>query len=237
MSIDSLLCDTVKFEITDQIGHIILNDPPENRMTMRFFHKLHEIVNEMKSLDSIRGLIIRSNGRHFSSGADLNDLINAIKKSIVSKDQKEIPGYSSVLEQNVETFRSIASLKIPVVAAIQGVCIGSALELALCAHVRVCEERTSLGLPEVQFNLMPGCGGTVRLPKLTGFATAMELILSGDIISAGDAFEKGIADIIVPRKRSNEIAKQLIEKYGNDDFSSDKFREMVRMCVNNGEFR
>ena len=234
MSTTSASCDLIKFEMVDMIGHIVLNDPPENRMTMQFFKRLHEIVNNIKELDYIRGLIIRSNGRHFSSGADLNDLIQAVKSSIMIDGQKGVNDYSSVLYQNVETFNSIASLKIPVVAAIQGVCIGSALELALCAQVRVCEQRTSLGLPEVLFNLMPGCGGTVRLPHLTGVSTAMELVMSGEIISAEDAFVKGITDAIVPRKQSTEIAIHLIKMFENSG-SGGSFRDMVLKCVTSGD--
>ena len=234
MSIISVPSDLIKFEMVDMIGHIVLNDPPENRMTMQFFKRLHEIVNKIKELDYIRGLIIRSNGRHFSSGADLNDLIQAVKSSIMIDGSKGAHDYSSVLYQNVETFNSIATLEIPVVAAIRGVCIGSALELALCAQVRVCEQRTSLGLPEVLFNLMPGCGGTVRLLHLTGVSTAIELVMSGEIISAEDAFAKGITDIIVPRKQATEIAIQLIELFESNG-SGSSFRDMVLKCVTNGD--
>jgi enoyl-CoA hydratase/carnithine racemase len=221
------LCFPIQFEIIDQIGYIILNDPPENRMTMRFFATLKDIVDNIKSMDSINGLIICSKGRHFSSGADLKELTEVIKEAIESVKGLGTENYLSILDENRETFESLATLCIPVVAALHGVCIGSALELALCADVRVCEERTTLGLPEVSFGVMPGCGGTVRLTKLAGASVALDLILTGQLLSAEDAQIAGIADMVVARKQSVDIARKLICSAPKGS-TKEGFREFVR---------
>jgi enoyl-CoA hydratase/carnithine racemase len=225
VSAPSELFTPIHFEIVDQIGHIILNDPPENRMTTHFFLKLREVVEKIESMGSITGLIICSKGRHFSSGADLQELTEVIKL-VHASEQFSTGRQLSILDKNRETFEKLATLKIPVVAALQGVCIGSALELALCADVRICEHRATLGLPEVEFGVMPGCGGTVRLTKLTGTGVALDLILTGQLISAEDALVAGIADMIVPRKQSTVIARQLFGKVPKGVLK-DGFREFV----------
>lgn len=226
-STSAALCTPIQFEIIDQVGYIILNDPPENRMTIHFFAKLKEIADKVKRLDSIKGLIICSKGRHFSSGADLLELTDVIKETVDSDDGLDSVRHLSILEENRETFETLATLCIPVVAAVHGVCIGSGLELALCADVRVCEERTTLGLPEVSFGVMPGCGGTVRLTKLAGTGVALDLILTGQLMSAEDAQIAGIADMVVARKQSVDIARKLICSAPKGITKVD-FREFVR---------
>jgi enoyl-CoA hydratase/carnithine racemase len=219
-------CNPVRFEIKDQIGYLVLNAPPENRMTTQFFTKLHERINEIECIDSIKGLIICSEGRHFSSGADLKDLAKVVSgkkaENLCTMDYQK-----STLDENVKIFSSLSNLKIPVIAAIHGVCIGSALELVLCADIRICEHRTTLGFPEVQFNLMPGCGGTVRLPLLTGVGTALNLMLTGDLIGADDAFTYGVVDIVVERKKAVLTGIELIRIAYQKNIKKESFRKSI----------
>ncbi len=218
-------CKPVRFEIKDQIGYLVLNAPPENRMTTLFFNMLHEIVKEIECIDSIKGLIMCSEGRHFSSGADLNELAEMVngKKSYDLSTMDRL----SILDENVKMFISLENLRIPVIAAIHGVCIGAALELALCADVRICEYRTTLGFPEVQYNLMPGCGGTVRLPFLTGVGTALNLMMTGDLIGADDAFAYGVIDIIAGRKKAIPTGIELLEIAYQKSIRKEDFRKSI----------
>jgi enoyl-CoA hydratase/carnithine racemase len=202
-------------------------------MTINFFAKLKKIVDMVKRLDSINGLIICSKGRHFSSGADLQELTEVIKKAIDSEEWSGTERHLSILDENRETFETLATLSIPVVAAMHGVCIGSAFELALCADVRVCEERTTLGLPEVSFGVMPGCGGTVRLTKLAGAGVALDLILTGQLISAEEAQVAGIADIVVARKQSVDVARKLIKSVPRRT-TKEGFKEFARDSIVKG---
>jgi len=203
--------DPVFFEISDQIGYIVLNDPPENRMTLRFFEMLQTIIDRVRLLDTLKGVVICSNSRHFSSGADLPELTSALRQ----ERSADSDAHLSILVKNSHCFTAISELKMPVIAAIQGLCMGSAYELALCADVRVAEPHSTLGLPEVEYGVMPGCGGTVRLSKLTGTASALELILSGQLLAADEALREGLVDIVVLRKQAVGYARKIIiDAYG-----------------------
>jgi len=102
--------------------------------------------------------------------------------------------------ENYRAFVNLEQLEIPVISAIRGVCLGSAFELALFSHFRICSEDAVLGLPESTFNLMPGIGGIQRVSALTGKAIAMEIILHGNTFTGGDALEMGLVDAVVPKR-------------------------------------
>jgi enoyl-CoA hydratase len=104
--------------------------------------------------------------------------------------------------ENYQAFVTLEQLEIPVISAIRGVCLGSAFELALFSHFRICAGDAVLGLPESTFNLMPGIGGIQRVATLAGKSKAIELILRGITFPAQDALEMGLVDAIVPR---NEV--------------------------------
>src|SRR5690606_36851673 len=108
----------------------------------------------------------------------------------------------------------INALPIPVVAAIHGACLGGGLELALACHARVCTDdaKTVLGLPEVQLGLLPGSGGTQRLPRLVGVSTALEMILTGKQLRARQALKAGLVDDVVPHAILLEAAVELAKK-------------------------
>ncbi|NVO01711.1 MAG: enoyl-CoA hydratase/isomerase family protein [Bacteroidetes bacterium] len=200
---------TISWEVFENIGHLQLNQPPTNKMTIFFFEELTDFVQNFLPTQKIEALIISGKGRHFSSGADLNNLLSAIK------EQNEISESASLelLNKNMDTLNALFNLKIPVIAAISGVCLGSALELALFCHVRICDTSSLLGLPEAIFNLMPGLGGAVRITQLKNKAKAMELILSGENFSAKEAKEWGIIDIVAPKKKSLETAIKFAKTY------------------------
>ena len=217
----------VHFDIVNHVGYIVLCNPPENRMNMQFFRCMKEIVAAIKKSDTLRGLIICSQGRHFSSGADLDELAGVLQCGAGVENHRNINEQLQVLDENTQCFLDIACFDYPVVAALQGLCMGSALELALCADVRIVEERVTLGLPEVHYGVIPGCGGTVRLTKLVGAAKALELILSGQLLSAEDACAAGLADMVVPRKTAVVKARELLMNTGRGCSKAD-FAAMVR---------
>lgn len=150
------------------------------------------------------GIVIYGSGRHFSSGADLEDLKNAIREHGCA-----MPAF---LHDNLSSFRFFEECAIPVVAAIRGVCLGSALELALFCHARVCGEGSVLGLPESTFGLMPGCGGISKMLSLAGRARTMELSLSGASFSPDEAISWKLVDVIAPKKDVVARAIDLVKK-------------------------
>jgi len=183
---------TIQWTVEEGIGRMILNQPPSNTMTMNFFDELQEVVKVITLTRNLKALIIYGNGRHYSSGADIAELL-------LNVDQQ-------VMLENYRTFSRIEQMDIPVISAIRGVCLGSAFELALFSHFRICAEDAVLGLPESGFNIMPGIGGIQRVAKLAGNAAALEITLRGNTFRASEALSLGLVDIVVPKKEVLPLA-------------------------------
>ncbi len=199
----------IGWEVRDGIGYITFTDTPENRMDSLFFKELQTITTEIIPKSSISAIIISSDGRHFSSGADLEDLLLSIK------NEKGETG-SQALLSNYHSFKYLSELNIPVIAAIRGVCIGSALELALHCHFRLCSQDAILGLPESSFGLIPGVGGTPKLLDIAGKAKTIELVLKGSTFNASDALKWNIADGVYSKKELMGKAIQLARLTANN---------------------
>ena len=197
--------------IKNEIGFLEINNPPSNPMDTSFFKEFYWWRTDVVEKADIKSIIIYGKGRHFSSGAVLDDLLRIISRSHgQSGDIKKI---SEFLNKNSQIFYSLKDLKIPVIAAVRGVCLGSAFELALCADYIICGEKAVLGLPETTFGLIPGCTGTYVLPRITSKAIAMEVILSGKAFSPVEAKEWNLIHQIVPSKETLKnaiiVAKKL----------------------------
>jgi enoyl-CoA hydratase/carnithine racemase len=188
------------------VASLVLSAPPKNEMGAAFFAELSRLAPELARLPE-KGLVVRGEGRHFSSGANLNELRTMLGRSS-GRD-----GMRSLLD-NSGSFSAIASLRFPTVAAIRGCCLGSGLELALACRYRIAERNAVLGLPEATFGLMPGCGGTVRLTRLVGYGKAMEMILTGASMLASDALASGLVDAVVAKEELDEMAMKFIERLG-----------------------
>jgi len=176
---------TLQWTIEQGIGRLTLNQPPSNTMTMGFFREMQRLMHEIPATQGLRAIVISGNGRHFSAGADIAELLSHVD--------------NQTMRENYQAFMRLEQMEIPVISAIRGVCLGSAFELALFSHFRICAEDAVLGLPESTFNLMPGIGGIQRVAALTGKAKAIELILRGITFTAADALEMGLVDAVVPR--------------------------------------
>ena len=187
----------------DGIFYLELIAPPANQTDRLFFQELTDIIPTLCNTHTIRGLIIYGRGNHFSSGADIDEL-----KAEMTKNNVRIA--EELMSRSVDLFNKLAELPYPVVAAIRGCCLGSGLELALSCNYRISTKNGLFSLPETTFALMPGCGGTVRLPRLVGRAKSIELILSGCSFLAEDGFKMGLIDCIVDKKELLEAAKKLI---------------------------
>jgi enoyl-CoA hydratase/carnithine racemase len=140
--------------------------------------------------------------RHFSSGADLDDLLGSLRGREAGP----------LLLDNLSSFRFFENLPVPVVAAIRGVCLGSGLELALFCHARICGAGAVLGLPETGFGLIPGCGGILNLAALAGRQRALETVLTGASFGAEEALAWNVVDAVVPKKDVVGSAVRLVER-------------------------
>jgi enoyl-CoA hydratase/carnithine racemase len=206
---------TINWKIEEGIGRLVMDQPPANTMTRQFFDELYDLTHKIIPGSGIRAMIIYGSGRHFSSGADHKDLTDRIMENLPEGYPETLPGF---LQQNTESLEYIDRMEAPTFAAIRGSCFGSALELALACKFRVCGEGSVLGFPESSFGLMPGCGGSVRLPGITGRAKAIELILGGRNFSAEEALHWGIVHKIVARKdviaETLNLAVKLTQEHG-----------------------
>jgi len=191
----------MQWAVEERIGWFMIGEPPANAMTMEFFSAFGQWIDRVSADPSLKAVIIVGNGRHFSSGADLQELLENSSENL--------------LLENSLNFARLGRLKIPVIAAIRGVCLGSAFELALWCHFRICAEDAVLGLPEASYNLMPGLGGIGHMTALAGKARGVELILRGATFLPAEAFEMDLVDAVVPKKDlcrlASDFAKALPE--------------------------
>jgi enoyl-CoA hydratase len=196
---------TIRFNVENGIALLILDQPPSNRMTMEFFGELDHLMPRLERSRSIRAMVITGNGRHFSSGTDLSSLLEEIEKK---SPGTEIPEF---LFRNYRTLSILGRLHFPVVAAIRGVCLGSAMELALTCHFRFCTSDTVFGLPESSFNLMPGLGGIQKVAALAGKARTMQLVLKGETFGAEDALKLNLVDRILKKNELAEVSMRFAD--------------------------
>jgi len=161
---------------------ITLNNPPVNALSFALSAELVPIVQAAEAEESIKAIIFTGAGDLFSGGADVNDFSKE-----PTADTKTIRDVIATIERGKKTY----------VAALDGTAMGGALELALACDYRVATTRSKVGLPEIKLGLLPGAGGTQRLPRLIGAQAAMEMMLKGETLKAADAKKKGILDEVV----------------------------------------
>jgi len=174
------MSDTVSFSKQGAIGLIKVNNPPVNALNQSVRAGLKECVEQGLGDDSVKAMVLICEGRTFIAGADITEFAKGMGE----------PGLVPVIG-NMETANK------PIIAAIHGTALGGGLEVALGCHYRVALASAKVGLPEVHLGLLPGAGGTQRLPRLVGAQAALELIVGGGHVPAAKALELGIVDEIV----------------------------------------
>ncbi|HLG89072.1 MAG TPA: enoyl-CoA hydratase-related protein [Alphaproteobacteria bacterium] len=172
----------VEYTLHGDVAVLAVNYPPVNALSYAVRDGMMNGVKRGLADDAVKGLVIIGGGTTFIVGADITEF--GTPKAIASPRIRDI---QEILDASVK----------PVVAAIHGAALGGGLELAMACHVRIAVNSAKVGLPEVKLGLLPGASGTVRLPRLVGPEIALELITSGDHVSAARALEVGIVDAIV----------------------------------------
>ena len=189
---------------TEQDGFVAvvtLDNPPMNALSSALLDELEAEIDRLDGDDGTRAIVLRGAGeRAFVAGADI----------------KEFPSLREAATQEGGSARGIQKLghrmdasRTPFVAAIQGFCLGGGLELAMCCDLRVSSDDAQLGQPEIKLGLIPGGGGTQRLPRLVGTGRAMLLNVTGDFIDAATAYEWGLVEKVVPREELLDAAMSL----------------------------
>ena len=172
------------------IALVTIDNPPMNALSIALLDELEEEVDALDGDDDIRAIVLRGAGeRAFVAGADIKEF-PALRES-ASGDGGSARGIQK-LGHRMDASRT------PFVAAIRGFCLGGGLELAMCCDVRVCSDDARLGQPEIKLGLIPGGGGTQRLPRLVGAGRAMLLNLTGEFIDAETAYAWGLVEKVLP---------------------------------------
>jgi len=187
------------------IAHLVMDVIGETMNTLKaeFSEEIDEVLKEIRNDNTIKGIVLLSGKKDsFVAGADINMLASCQSASEAT----------ALSRQGQMIFDQIESLSIPVVAAINGACLGGGLELAMACHARICSDsgKTALGLPEVQLGLLPGSGGTQRLPKLVGIQKALDMMLTGKQLRAKQALKSGLVVDVVPNSILVSAAENLV---------------------------
>jgi len=189
---------TIKVDLEDGVAVFTMDNPPVNQLSQHFVQELAEAFTEAYEDEEITAIVLTGSGKNFIAGADITQI-----KDVKTKDEL-LPK----LKQNNQFLNSIETGPKPVLAAINGNCLGGGLEIAMACHYRVAAQGVNLGQPEVQIGLIPGAGGTQRLPRLVGLRYGLEMITIGKPIRAEVAHTRGLVDeVAAPDQLVNRAVK------------------------------
>lgn len=174
--------------IAHHVARITLHNPPANVLNLPMLKELELVLNEVEEDDYVRVVILTGAGRFFCAGADINELAHLTNAH----------GGTEFSVRGQSLLNRIERSEKPVLAAINGTCVGGGLELALACHIRVAAAGAVMGLPEIKLGLIPGFGGTQRLPRVVGASKAAEMILTGENLYAEEALRIGLVSRVVP---------------------------------------
>jgi enoyl-CoA hydratase len=187
----------VSAERRDAVALVTIDNPPMNALSSALLEELEAEIDTLDADDAVRIVVLRGAGeRAFVAGADIKEF-PALRES--ASEGGSARGIQK-LGHRMDAART------PFVAAIRGFCLGGGLELAMCCDVRVCTDDATLGQPEIKLGLIPGGGGTQRLPRLVGAGRAMFLNLTGDFVDAETAYAWGLVDKVVPVAELEDVA-------------------------------
>jgi enoyl-CoA hydratase/carnithine racemase len=192
----------VRVESDGGIATIRLDRPKMNALNAHVQGEIADAAAQVSADDAVRAVIIYGGERVFAAGADIKEMSSLGYPAMAAR--------SAALQAS---FSAVADIPKPVVAAVTGYALGGGLELALCADFRVLGESAKVGQPEILLGIIPGAGGTQRLPRLIGPARAKDLIFSGRHVAAAEALAIGLADKVVPDADVYQAARDLIAQY------------------------
>jgi enoyl-CoA hydratase len=203
-----MVYQNIRTEDRGRIRYIIINRESKlNALNKDTLFELHIALGDALHNDAVGGLIITGAGpKAFVAGADIAEL-----KGL------DMEGARNLAHENQKNiFNLIEGFSKPVVAAINGFALGGGLELAMACHIRIAADNAKMGLPETTLGLIPGYGGTQRLTQLVGKGKAFELILTGDIVTAAEAYQLGLVNYVVSQDhlfgRAEEILNKILTK-------------------------
>ena len=214
------------FSLEKGIGVLTLNRGPLNIFDKTFYEELGEVEAYIEQQEGIRCVVINANGKCFSAGIDLNYLTDVSSEYVL----KMLPWLQKIYgfwqEQNY-----------PVIAAVQGLCVGSGLEFILGADIRIAADNAEFALPEVQLGLAADMGGTSRLTRLVGLGQAKRIALTGEHIGAEEALRIGLVEVVVPLEQLNERAMKMAKSIARSPEAAVRFAKKGINLTDEGGLR
>ncbi len=188
--------------IDSKVATVTINHPPVNVLSGEVLKELEATMDELGGNKDVKVIILTGTGPVFIAGAD----IKAMAQIKNSADGKKAAG------EGQRIFLKIERMEKPVIAAINGVCLGGGMELAMACHIRMCSDRAKLAQPEITLGIIPGFGGTQRMSRYVGRGKATEWILTGDNIAPQDAKAAGLVNHVIPEAELLRQAQGLAKK-------------------------
>lgn len=202
--------ETILVKYEDGVATITLNRPEKfNALTLRMFKELTEVFENIRSDDSIRGVILTGAGRGFCVGGDMGETVPTLVQLSPAKRR------STFRELIHRTYITMRELEKPIIAAVNGAAVGAGCDLAMLCDIRIASENARFGQAYVNVGAIPDSGGTWLLPRLVGVGKACELIFTGDIIDAKEAERIGLVNKVVSAEELERETKDLATKIAN----------------------
>jgi len=207
------------------IAKVTINRPEaRNALNQATRAEIREVVEDLKKDKNIRVVIITgAGGKAFVAGADITEFKGTTPMVMEER--------ASTLGQQL--FIDIENLTMPVIAMINGYCLGGGCELAMCCDIRIASENARFGQPEINVGIIPGAGGTQRLPRLIGWGRAKELIYTGKMIEAAEAERIGLVNKVVPQDKLEETVNELAETIAS---KSPVIMKIAKKTINRGMY-
>ena len=198
MEYANLICD-----VDDHVAVVTINRPDKlNALNVVVLDELDDCFSELASIDTVRAVVLTGAGeKAFVAGADITQF-----------GDMDVAAATDFARRGQNVFSRIENSAAPVIAAVNGYALGGGCELALACHLRVASDNASFGQPEVNLGVIPGYGGTQRLPRIVGRGRALEMILTGDPITAERAFEIGLVNRVAPQAELMAVARKVADR-------------------------
>jgi len=194
--------ELVRLEVQDGIGTIRIDRPPMNALDVQVQEEIRAAAAAASADREVNAVVLYGGEKVFAAGADVKEMAAMSYADMVER--------SGALQSS---FTAVARIPKPVVAAVTGYALGGGCELALCADFRVCGDNAKLGQPEILLGVIPGAGGTQRLPRLVGPARAKDIIFSGRFVAADEALRIGLVDRVVPADDVYSAAREMAARF------------------------
>ncbi len=192
----------INLAFAGDVAVITLDRPPVNALNDQTIAELDQALDVIGNHEEVRAIVLKSaSDKAFIAGAD-----------IVRFTQIKAQEVDVLIKQGQDLFGRMEAFPVPIIAAINGPCLGGGCELAMACHLRIASEKARFGQPEINLGIIPGWGGTQRLPRIIGRTRGLELLLTGEIIDGGEAYNLGLVNKIVAAEDLNNEALQLAKR-------------------------